>query len=80
MATNKRKKASRKRKTAAMSWLWEFSKKVVWTVTILYAVSFVFAMLISWQGSTVFRKHGGNYNAYYRGKRNFSGGSRRLHD
>ena len=49
MATNKRKKASRKRKTAAMSWLWEFSKKVVWTVTILYAVSFVFSMLISWQ-------------------------------
>lgn len=49
MAERQKRTARRKRRTAAISWLWEFSKKVVWTVTILYAVSFVFSMLISWQ-------------------------------
>ena len=49
MVTRQKRTTRRKRRTAAINWLWEFSKKVVWTVTILYAVSFVFSMLISWQ-------------------------------
>ena len=45
----RQKRTARRKSVQTTFWLWEFSKKVVWTVTILYAVSFVFSMLISWQ-------------------------------
>ena len=44
MTYRRRKRRRRVTPQAAVSWLWEFSKKVVWTVTLLYIVSFVFAI------------------------------------
>lgn len=46
MTYRRRKRRRRVTPQAAVSWLWEFSKKVVWTVTLLYIVSFVFAMQV----------------------------------
>lgn len=40
MTYRRRKRRRRVTPQAAVSWLWEFSKKVVWTVTLLYIVSF----------------------------------------
>ena len=49
MTYRRRKRRRRVTPQAAVSWLWEFSKKVVWTVTLLYIVSFVFAMVLCWR-------------------------------
>lgn len=49
MTYRRRKRRRRVTPQAAVSWLWEFSKKVVWTVTLLYTVSFVFAMVLCWR-------------------------------
>lgn len=40
----------RKRKTVtATTWIWEFSKKVVCAVTVLYGISFIFSMIVCWK-------------------------------
>lgn len=49
MTYHRRKRRRRVTPQAAVSWLWEFSKKVVWTVTLLYIVSFLFAIVLCWR-------------------------------